>query len=171
MFTLQHFFLLMALGFFLTPNVGHSEELPRARPYRPTLSNPAQLPIPGYLEVETGWQTLKDKATDDYQHSIPYLFKFGFSDYVGLLVGGDGLIINDIDQGTSLAGLGNIMPLLKLHIPLSTHGESALGVEMGATLPTAPQTISSQKTDYLITGLYSIAMGAISIDLNARIPV
>ena len=37
---------------------------PRATPYRPTLSNPAQLPVPGYVEMEMGWQSLKEKATE-----------------------------------------------------------------------------------------------------------
>ncbi|TFG59755.1 MAG: hypothetical protein E4H32_09650, partial [Nitrospirales bacterium] len=56
---------------------------PSATPYRPTLSNPAQLSAPGYVEMEMGWQSLKEKSTDDYRHTVPYLFKLAFSDNIG----------------------------------------------------------------------------------------
>lgn len=139
---------------------------PSATPYRPTLSNPAQLSVPGYLEVETGWQSLKAKATDDYRHSVPYLFKMAFSDNIGLLIGSDALIVNDFDQGSTLAGFGDVTPLLKLNVPLPAYPASALGLEIGAKLPTAPQTVGSQQTDYLVTGIYSLGIGSLGIDLN-----
>ena len=141
-------------------------EEPSATPYRPTLSNPAQLPVPGYLEIEAGWQSLKEKATDDYRHNIPYLFKLAFSDYIGLLVGGDAVIINDFDQGSTLAGFGDLTPLLKLNLPLPLQPTSAFGLEMGAKLPTAPKTVGSQQTDYLVTSIYSIGVGSLGIDVN-----
>jgi hypothetical protein len=138
----------------------------RATPYRPTLSNPAQLPVPGYVEMEMGWQSLKEKATDDYLHSVPYLFKLAFSEYIGLLVGGEALIVKDFDQGSTLAGIGDLTPLLKFKVPSSSQTASAFGLEVGARLPTAPETISRQQTDYLITGIYSTEIGHIGIDLN-----
>jgi len=139
---------------------------PGATPYRPTLSNPAQLSAPGYVEMEMGWQSLKEKSTDDYRHSIPYLFKLAFSDNIGLLIGGDTLIVNDFDQGSTLSGFGDLTPLLKLNVPLPSHPASALGLEIGTKLPTAPQTIGSQQTDYLVTGIYSRGIGALGMDLN-----
>ncbi len=153
------------LGEGLNAKVCLADE-PTATPYRPTLSNPAQLSAPGYLEMEMGWQSLKEKSTDDYRHTVPYLFKLAFSDYVGLLVGGDALIINDFDQGSTLAGFGDLTPLLKLNMPLPSNHTSALGLEMGAKIPTAPQTVGSQQADYLVTGIYSIGIGSLGIDFN-----
>jgi hypothetical protein len=118
--------------------------------------------------MEMGWQSLKEKSTDDYRHTVPYLFKLAFSDNIGLLIGGDALMVNDFDQGATLAGFGDLTPVLKLNVPLPSHPTSALGLEIGTKLPTAPQTIGSQQTDYLVTGIYSIGMGALGIDLNLR---
>ncbi len=156
---------MVILGEGLVPKSCLGKE-PNATPYRPTLSNPAQLSAPGYFEMEMGWQSLKEKTTDDYRLTVPYLFKLAFSEYIGLIVGGDALIINDFDQGSTLAGFGDLSPLLKLNVPLPFHSQSALGLEMGAKLPTAPQTVGSQQTDYLVTGIYSIGMGSLGIDLN-----
>ena len=158
------FVMIISGGSFATIHAQTVE--PRATPYRPTVSNPAQLPIPGFLEMEMGWQSLKEKSTDDYRHTVPYLFKFAFSDYVGLLIGGDAVIVNNFDQGSTLAGFGDLTPLLKLKIPLPAHSASALGLEMGAKLPTAPQTVGNQQTDYLLTGIYSIGLGSLGFDVN-----
>ncbi len=138
---------------------------PRATPYRPTLSNPAQLPVPGYVEMEMGWQSLKDKAADDYRHSVPYLFKMAFTDRIGILISGEAVIINDFEQSPTLAGFGDLTPLLKINVPL-TQIPSALGMEVGAKLPTAPETVGSGQTDYLVTGIYSGVIGPLGIDLN-----
>jgi len=35
------------------------DSTPTATPYRPTVSNPATLSEPGWLEMELGWQTTK----------------------------------------------------------------------------------------------------------------
>jgi len=155
----------MALGGFFAPTHAQTIE-PRATPYRPTLSNPAQLPVPGYVELEMGWQSLKEKTTDDYIHGVPYRFKLAFSDYIGLLIGGEALIVKDSDQGSTLAGIGDLTPSLKFKVPFSSQPASALGLEIGARLPTAPQTISRQQTDYLITGIYSTEIGRIGVNLN-----
>ncbi len=157
--------VIMALGGFFAPTHAQTIE-PRATPYRPTLSNPAQLPVPGYVEMEMGWLSLKEKATDDYLHTVPYLFKMAFSEYIGLLIGGEALIVKDFDQGATLAGIGDLTPLLKFKIPSSSQSASAFGLEVGARLPTAPETISRQQTDYLITGIYSTQIGNIGVDLN-----
>jgi len=157
--------VMITLGGPFAPTQAQTIE-PQATPYRPTLSNPAQLSAAGYVEMEMGWQSLKEKAVDDYRHTIPYLFKLAFSEYVGLLIGGDAVIVNDFNQGSTLAGFGDLTPVLKLNVPLPSQPASALGLEIGTKLPTAPQTIGSQQTDYLVTGIYSISMGALGIDLN-----
>lgn len=156
---------IVILGEIFIPKYCLGQE-PSATPYRQTLSNPAQLSAAGYVEMEMGWQTLKEKATDDYRHTVPYLFKLAFSDYIGLLIGGDALIINDFDQGSTLAGIGDLTPALKFKVPSSSQSASAFGLEVGARLPTAPETISRQQTDYLITGIYSTQIGHIGVDLN-----
>ncbi len=149
----------------MLPSLALGQE-PRATPYRPTLSNPAQLPVPGYVELEMGWQSLKGKAADDYRHSVPYLFKLAFSDRIGILIGGEAVVINDSEHAPTLAGFGDLTPLLKFTVPLSLPRSSALGLEVGAKLPTAPETVGSGRTDYLVTGIYSGVIGPLGVDLN-----
>ncbi len=156
---------ILILGEYFAPNFCTGKEL-YATPYRPTLSNPAQLSTPGYVEMEMGWQSLKEKATDDYRHSIPYLFKLAYSDYIGMLVGGDAVIIHAVDQSSTLAGFGDVTLLLKMKMPFLSHSPSALGLEVGAKLPTAPQTVGNQQMDYLVNGIYSTVIGSLGIDLN-----
>jgi hypothetical protein len=158
-------FSLVLLGGALLPSSSEGQE-PRATPYRPTLSNPAQLSVPGYVEMEMGWQSLKDKAADDFRHSVPYLFKLAFTDRIGILIGGEAVIINDSEQSPIIAGFGDLTPLLKINVPLSAQRSSAVGVEVGAKLPTAPETVGSRQTDYLVTGIYSGVIGPLGIDLN-----
>ncbi len=116
--------------------------------------------------MEMGWQSLKDKAADDYRHNVPYLFKLAFSDRIGILIGGEAVIINDSEQSPTIAGFGDLTPLLKINVPLPTQLSSAVGMEIGAKLPTAPETVGSGQTDYLVTGIYSGVIGPLGIDLN-----
>lgn len=139
---------------------------PRATPYRPTVSNPAYLPVPGYLEVELGWRTLKGKVADTYVHSVPYLLKFGFTDRVGVLVGGQAVNVLDRRDEPATTGTGDLFGLLKLAQPLNTSMPSALGLEVGANHATSPIALGSGDTDVLIKGIYSAAFGPLSLDLN-----
>lgn len=138
----------------------------KATPYRPTVSNPAYLPVPGYLEVEMGWQTLKGKANDTYVHSLPYLLKFGFTDRVGLLVGGQVLNVSDRRDSLAKSGSGDVFGLLKLVHPLDTPMPSALGLEAGVNHATSPIALGSGDTDGLLNGIYSAAFGPVGVDLN-----
>ena len=155
----------LVLGLILSTSQVQAEE-PRATPYRPTVSNPAQLPVPGYLEVEVGWQTLKDKVTDAHRHSVPARLKLAFTDRVGMLISGEMVVINDQESGATVGGVGDLTPQLKFHFPMPTETTSALGLELGAKLPTAPRTIGSQQTDWILTGIYSLSHGPLGIDLN-----
>ncbi len=139
---------------------------PQATPYRPTVSNPAHLPVPGYLEVEMGWQSLKVKSNDDLRHSVPYLLKFAFSDQVGMLIGGDAVIVSDPNRGATTAGFGDLTPVLKFKMPLPQSTASAIGMEAGVKIPSAPGTVGTQRTDYLVNGIYSLGIDPVGIDLN-----
>jgi hypothetical protein len=57
-----------------------------ATPYRPTISNPAELSEPGWLELELGWQRISG-GSDKRRDSMPLTAKLAFSDDWGVLVG------------------------------------------------------------------------------------
>ena len=139
-----------------------AEEL-KARPYRPTVSNPAYLPVPQYLEVEIGWQSLKAKSDDRHRHSLPYLLKYAFTEQIGVLIRGDAGIVKD---RPTQSGFGDILGLFKLVHPLKTSMPSALSLEGGIKFPTAPKTVGTGHTNYELNGIYSIALGRLAFDLN-----
>lgn len=156
-------FVLLVGGAIFSPAA--AEEL-KATPYRPTVSNPAYLPVPQYLEIEMGWQSLKVKSEDRHRHSVPYLLKFGFTDRVGILVGGDAVVVEDPSGSPAQGGFGDVNGLLKLVQPLQTAMPSALGLEAGAKFPSAPTTVGTDRTDYLVNGIYSAAFGRFGLTLN-----
>lgn len=136
---------------------------PAATPYRPTVSTPANLSEPGWLELETGGQHLKggDSAKRD---SIPMTLKYAFNPDLGIRVGGDALVWQKNTDGSTLTGIGDTAVILKRRFALDEN--TAFGLEGGVNLPTAKDGLGSGKTDYLVTGIYSANLGIYHTDLN-----
>src|SRR3569832_2156849 len=137
-------------------------------PYRPTVSNPAQLPAAGQLEQELGGMKSQPgaQADDRRRGSLPYLLKFGFSQEWGVLLGGDAYVSTDDAGGGRAHGLGDTTVLAKRAFLIDD--ANALGVEFGAKLPTARDAIGSGKTDYLVNGIYSRDFGKLQLDANVN---
>ncbi len=76
------------------------------------------------------------------------------------------MVINDFEQGSTLAVFGDLTPLLKLNMLLPFHPTWALALEMGANFLTGSQTISNQETDYLVASIYAIRVGSLGIAFN-----
>ncbi|HWI12256.1 MAG TPA: transporter [Burkholderiaceae bacterium] len=130
-------------------------------PYRPSVSSPAQLPAPGQIELEFGG--LRQRSDDARHSSLPYLFKLAFDASWGLLLGGEARVWQR-DGGARAQGLGDTSVVLK-RAWLVDEG-SAFGVELGAKLPTANDTIGSGHADYSINTIYSRDFGALHMDAN-----
>ncbi len=137
-------------------------------PYRPTVSNPAALPEPGWLEVETGLNRQK-QPDGSRQTSLPYLLKYAFSPDFGILLGGDAHVRKIDANGKHLSGMGDTLLMLKHRWALGEGDDApALGLEWGIQSPTAKSELNSGsgKTDYLINGIYSTQIEGNTIDLN-----
>lgn len=131
-------------------------------PYRPSISNPAELPTPGQLELEFGGlHEKKGSARDD---SLPYLFKLGFSKEWGMLLGGDAHVWSRDEEGGRQHGGGDTTVTLKR--AFIVNDATAFGLELGAKLPTARQSIGSGKADYVLNAIYSQDIGRVSMDAN-----
>lgn len=128
-------------------------------PYRPTVSNPAQLPAVGQLELELGGLKSKTAANPDdtRRDSLPYLLKFGFTPQWGVLLGGDAYVSAVDASGGRARGIGDTTVLVKRAFLIDD--ATAFGLEFGAKLPTAKDTIGSGKTDCLVNGIYSRDFG------------
>ncbi len=141
-------------------------EEPSATPYRPTVSNPAALPAPGYLELEIG--VLNTKGGDGRsRNSIPVLTKYAFTENFGLLIGGEPRVGLTSHDGEKLRGAGDTTLQIKLRHALDE--DSALGLEAGIKADTAKTGIGSGKTDYLLNGIYSRELGDYTVDVNVGV--
>jgi hypothetical protein len=140
------------------------ESDPTATPYRPTVSNPADLSEPGWLEVELGWQRI-DGGSDKRRDSWPALAKLAFSENWGILLGGELNVQRTDMDGTLYKGGGDTTVLVKHRIPTSTEG-TAWGIEAGYKFPTAKDSIGTGEGDYILNGIYSTDFSGNHLDLN-----
>ena len=64
----------------LAASAAHAQQAPddAVTPYRPSVSSPAQLPVPGQLELELGG--LHTRLEDDRRASLPYTVKLAFNE-------------------------------------------------------------------------------------------
>jgi hypothetical protein len=130
-------------------------------PYRPSVSTPAQLPVPGQLEFELGGQASME--ADGRRNSLPYTFKLAFNSKWGLLLEGDAFVSAPTDSGRA-HGVGDTSVVLKRAFIVDD--ATAFGLELAAKMPTAPDEIGSRKTDWTLNGIYSQDIGKLHLDLN-----
>ena len=134
-------------------------------PYRPSVSTPAQLPAVGQLEFEAGF--LSAKGDGERRDSLPVLFKLAFSEQWGLLVGGDAYVSARDAAGSRARGFGDTSVVLKRAFLVDS--ETAFGLELGAKLPTAKDSIGSGKADYTLNTIVSKDIGKVHMDANANL--
>jgi hypothetical protein len=138
-------------------------EEPSATPYRPSVSNPAALSAPGYFEVEAGF--LRTRSDDPRRRdSLPVLFKYAFTENIGVLVGGEAHVRSRSDIDGKTTGVGDTNLTLKLHHALND--KVAVGLEAGVKLPTAKDLIGSGKHDVIVNGIVSAEIGPAALDVN-----
>lgn len=129
-----------------------ADEAPSATPYRPTVSTPAALSAPGWLEVEAGVQG--SRAEDPQRRdSVPFTLKLAFTPDWGIRVGGDAFVFQRGADGATLRGVGDTSIVLKRRF--AVNDATAFGVEAGVKLPTARTGMGSGHTDAGLNGIYS----------------
>ena len=144
-------------------------ERPDAVPYRPTVSTPATLSAPGWLEGEFGGLLIRDRHADDgidRRISVPYTLKYAFTDDWGVRLGGETFAHVRNQDGTTDSGFGDTTLVLKRRFAIDQ--ASAFGLELGAAFATAKPVlqVGSGKTDWSVNGIYSVDLGAWHADVN-----
>ena len=135
-------------------------------PYRPTVSTPAALSAPGWLEVEAGLQAV-DAGAATHRDSVPYAIKLAFSPDWGVRIGGEALVRTPVAPGDQVTGVGDTVLVLKRRFAIDE--QSAVGIEVGLAAPTARAGAhsGSGRTDYTATGIYSADFAhALHADIN-----
>ncbi|MDB6001352.1 MAG: hypothetical protein JWP52_3051 [Rhizobacter sp.] len=136
---------------------------PSVTPYRPSVSTPAALSAPGYLELEAGVIRSSGGGSPRVD-GVPYTLKLAFTPDWGVRIGGDARVGQDDGNGGRIHGFGDTSIVLKRRFAVDD--ASAFGLEGGVSMPTGKRGISSGKADYGITGIYSADLGDYHTDLN-----
>ena len=156
--------LMLAAALILTTVASaHAAEEPAATPYRPSVSTPAALSEPGWLEMELGLQRVQG-GNAARRDSLPYTFKLAFSPDWGVRVGGDLQVRSSDFDGSRLQGGGDTSLVLKRRF--AVNDDAAFGLEAGANFPTAKDGLGSGETDYSLNGIYSTDLGKYHADIN-----
>ena len=153
--------LLLLLSVASTARADDDE--PRTTPYRPSVSTPAALSAPGWLEIEAGWQ--HNHADDSRRDSIPLSFKLAFDPDWGIRLGNEAWVRQRSDAGER-SGFGDTSLVLKRRFGIDD--DQAFGLEGSVTVPTGKNGIGfgSGKPDYAVNAIYSGDFGAWHTDLN-----
>ena len=123
---------------------------PAVVPYRPSVSTPAQLSAPGYLELEAGG--LRATTAGASRDTLPYTLKLAFTPDWGLRVGGDAWVRQDA-FGERDSGVGDTAVVLKRRFALSD--ATAWGLELGEKFPTAGSARGSGHADTTVNAIFS----------------
>lgn len=154
-------FSALAAQFVMSVNLCHAEE-PAASPYRPSVSAPATLSAPGWLEVEMGGLRLKEG--DARRDTLPYSLKLAFSPDWGIRIGGEAGVRARAVDGSTVSGFGDTSLIAKYR--LSIDDASAYGIEAGFKSPTARDELGSGKSDALFNFIFSADEGKYHLDVN-----
>lgn len=147
----------------LTASPDQAEQAP-VTAYRPGAADPAELPVPRFLEFELGWN--RERGDDRSRtHSLEYLFKYAFTEDSGILVGGEGYVHEDAPGEASRDGFGDTELAWKQRFGISE--TVALGLIAGVQFPTAADDLGEDGEVYSLIGIYSIDMGEVRLDVNA----
>jgi hypothetical protein len=155
--------LLLPILFFSL--AAHADDDMAVTPYRPSVSNPAQLPTPGQLEMELGG--LRSQSDGLKRDSLPYLLKLGFTENWGILVGGEAHVSSQTPDGTRDAGIGDTAVTLKRAFLVDD--ATAYGIELGVKIPTANDVLGSGKADYGVNGIFSKDIANLHVDANLNV--
>lgn len=134
---------------------------PEATPYRPSVSTPAALSAPGWIEIEAG--IARDLQGSVRLDSVPATIKLAFTPDWGVRIGGDAWQRRR-DGSSRSSGVGDVDVVLKRRFAWDE--SQAFGLEAAATLPTAHGDAGVRKAAWGVNAIYSADVGAWHADLN-----
>ena len=153
-----------AMAFVSTSSLAQAQdEGPAVVPYRPSVASPAELPAPGWPELEAGVQRTKGGDTARSQ-STPVTFKLAFDESWAVLIGTDAYAWQRAEDASTAHSGGDTTLTLKYKLPVDDH--LALGAAFGVALPTARAPIGSGATDWGINTIASFDYPGVHVDVN-----
>lgn len=133
---------------------GPNPDDPAVVPYRPSVSTPAQLSAPGWLELESGGLKADGPDRGTARSSIPYTLKLAFTPDWGVRVGGEAWVRQVAGTGNpAVTGGGDTAVVLKRRFAVSE--ATAWGLELGETFATARTTLGLGHAATTVNGIFS----------------
>jgi hypothetical protein len=140
-----------------------AEEPPSVTPYRPSVSTPATLSAPGWLEFEAGGLSVRaDGAVR--RDSLPYTVKLAFDPDWGVRVSGEAWVSRTDASDQRSSGLGDSSLVVKRRFAVDE--AQAFGLELGVSLPTGAAAVGDATAAWSVNGIYSADLGVLHTDLN-----
>ena len=130
-----------------------ADDGPAAVPYRPSVSTPAQLSAPGWLELEAGGMRTTGPDAGASRATLPYTLKLAFTPDWGIRVGGDAWVRQVDGAGQHESGAGDTSVVLKRRFAASD--ATAWGLELGEKFASAGSTLGSGHADTTVNGIFS----------------
>jgi len=140
----------LAIAALACMGAAQADDGPAVVPYRPSVSTPAQLSAPGWLELEAGGLRASDSGAS--RNTLPYTLKLAFTPDWGIRVGGDAWVRQSAG-GSSQDGFGDTAVVLKRRLAVSD--ATAWGLELGETFPTARDSVGIAHAQTTINGIFS----------------
>jgi hypothetical protein len=137
---------------------------PAVVPYRPSVATPADLPAPGWPELEAGLQWAKGGGDAARSQSAPITLKLAWNKSWAILIGTDAYDWQRAFDGSTAHSGGDTTLILKYKLPIDDH--LALGAELGVTLPTARPPIGTGGTDWGVNTIASFDYPGVHVDVN-----
>jgi hypothetical protein len=128
------------------------DDAPSVTPYRPSVSTPAALSAPGWVEIEAGVNS-SGALDPSRRENLPYTVKLAFTPDWGVRIGGDAVVHERSADGSSLTGIGDTSVVLKRRFAVDD--ASAFGLEAGVKFPTARTGLGSGSADATVNGIFS----------------
>ena len=125
---------------------------PAVVPYRPSVSTPAQLSAPGWLELEAGGLRATGPDSGTSRTTLPCTLKLAFTPDWGIRIGGDAWV-RQAAAGAVQQGAGDTSVVLKRRFAASE--ATAWGLELGETLPTARHDVGVGHAQTTVNGIFS----------------
>lgn len=145
------------------PLLAWGSDLPSVTPYRPSVSTPAALSAPGWLELEVGGQAERGGAGTP-RDSVPATLKLAFTPDWGVRLSADAWVSEPDGPGSRVRGIGDLGMVLKRRFAVDD--ARAFGLEAGFNAPTGHTGISQGHASQSINGIYSVDFGANHLDVN-----
>ncbi len=144
------------------------ESPPAVTPYRPSVSTPAQLSSPGWLEGEFGLLHARNGGAE--RDSVPFALKYAFTPDWGIRLGGEAWVRDTQSSDGPGYAIGDTALIIKRRFAMGARGtwgalrNAAVGVEGGVIEPTGRDGVG--KTAYAINSIFSADLGMWHSDSN-----